>query len=69
MLLKFKTEISLLLLAIMIYVVSAFCYFYEASWEGSLPVLNYPYRDFAIPLVGVASALLVVAVILYSRRR
>jgi uncharacterized protein (UPF0333 family) len=58
MLLKFKTEISLLLLAILVYVVSAFCYFYEGSW-----------KDFAIPLAGVASALLVIAGILYSKRR
>lgn len=69
MLLKFKTEIFLLLLAIIIYIVSAFCYSYEAPWEDNLPVLNYPYRDFAIPLAGVASALLVIAAILYSKRR
>jgi hypothetical protein len=67
--LKFKTEIFLLLLAIILYIVSAFCYSYEAPWEGNIPVLNYPYRDFAIPLAGVASALLVIAAILYSKRR
>jgi len=67
--LKFKTEIFLLLLAIIIYIVSAFCYSYEAPWEDNLPVLNYPYRDFAIPLAGVASVLLVIAAILYSKRR
>jgi len=67
--LKFKTEIFLLLLAIILYIVSAFCYSYEASWEGNIPVLNYPHRDFAIPLAGVASALLVIAAILYSKRR
>jgi hypothetical protein len=58
MLLKFKTEISLLLLAIILYVASAFCYSYEEPW-----------KDFAIPLAGVASALLVIAGILYSKRR
>jgi hypothetical protein len=58
MLLKFKTEISLLLLAIIIYVASAFCYSHEAPW-----------KDFAIPLAGVASVLLVIAAILYSKRR
>ena len=66
--LKFKTEI-LLLLAIIIYIVSAFCYSYEAPWEDDLTVLNYPYRDFAIPLAGVASTLLVIAAVLYSKRR
>jgi len=67
--LKSKTEIFLLLLAIILYIVSAFCYSYEAPWEDNLPVLNYPYSDFAIPLAGVASALLVIAAILYSKRR
>jgi hypothetical protein len=69
MLLKFKTEIALFLLAILLYIISVFCYYYEASWEGNIPVLNYPHRDFAIPLAAVASALLVVAAILYSKRR
>jgi hypothetical protein len=67
--LRFKTEIFLLLLAIILYIASAFCYSYEAPWEDNLPVLNYPYRDFAFTLAGVASTLLVVAVILYSKRR
>jgi hypothetical protein len=67
--LKFKTEISILLIAILLYVASAFCYFYEAAWGGNIPVLSYPYRDYAIPLAGVASAFLVIAGILYSKRR
>jgi phenolic acid decarboxylase len=69
MLLKFKTEIFLLLLAIALYIASAFFYSYEATWEGNIPVLNNPYRDYAIPLAGVASALLVIAAVLYSKRK
>jgi Ca2+/Na+ antiporter len=42
MLLKFKTEIFLLLLAITLYVVSAFFYSYEATQQGEMPVINYP---------------------------
>ena len=65
--LRFKTEISLLLLAIILYILSAFCYSYEA--KGMLPVINYPYRDYALPLAIIASVLLVIAAILYSKRR
>jgi len=69
MILKFKVEISLLLLVIILYIVSAFCYSYEAPWEDNLPIINYPYRDYAIPVAGVASVLLVIAAILYLRRK
>lgn len=62
---KFKTEIFLLLLAIALYLVSAFFYFYEMPSQST----SYPYRDYAIPLTIVASALLVVGAILYSKRR
>ncbi len=65
--LKFKTEIFMFLSAIILYVVSAFCYSYEAPQEDMLPVINYPYQDYAIPLAGVASVLLVIAAILYSK--
>lgn len=67
--LKFKTEIFMLLLAIIVYIASALCYFYEASWQNMLPAINYPYRDYAIPLAIAASALLIIAAILYSKRR
>jgi hypothetical protein len=59
--LKFKIELSLLLSAIILYVVSAYCYSYET--------LNQTYRDFAFSLVGVASVFVVVAAFLYSRRK
>lgn len=67
--LKFKTEISLLLLAIILYIFSGFCYSYEAPWQDNLPVINYPYGDYALPLAITASALLVIAAILYSKRK
>jgi len=70
MLLKFKAEISLLLLAIVLYSVSTFCYFYEPNGEriAFALSLNYPYRELAVPLVGFSSAIVVVATISYSRR-
>jgi hypothetical protein len=59
----------MLLIAIGLYVASVFCYYYEAGWEGMLPVINYPYRAYAYPLATVASIILVVAAILYLKRR
>jgi LPXTG-motif cell wall-anchored protein len=66
---KYKVEISLLLLSIALYLLSLFCYFYEAPWEGMIPVTNYPYQKFALPLAGAASALLIIAAILYLKRK
>jgi hypothetical protein len=55
--LRFKTEIFLLSITIALYIASALCYFYE------------PYREYAIPLTVIASLLLIIAAILYSKRR
>jgi len=66
---KFKTEITLLLSAIGLYILSAFCYSYEALREGWLPFINYPYKDYALPLAVLASILLVIAAISYSKRK
>ena len=65
---KFKTEISLLMLSIALYILSAFCYSYEALAEGTASVY-YPYQGYAVPLTVTASALLLVAAILYSKRQ
>jgi len=67
--LKFKTEIFMLLSAIILYILSAFCYSYEESSQDMLPVINYPFRGYALPLAIIASILLVVAAILYSKRK
>ena len=61
--LKFKTEIFLLSLAIILYFVSAFCYSYEVGSEG------IPYKGYAIPLAVAASLLLVLAALLYLKRK
>jgi len=65
--LKFKIELSLLVSAIVLCVISAFCYSQERS-QG-LPVMNYSCRNLALPLVGVASVFVVIAGILYSKRK
>jgi predicted membrane channel-forming protein YqfA (hemolysin III family) len=68
--LKFKAEIVLLVLTITLYIAGAYCYSYEAPQEGRLPYnLSYPYREYAIPLVVVASVLMLIAAVLYSKRK
>jgi len=67
--LKFKTEIFLLSLAIILYFVSAFCYSYEVGSEGIPSAMNYPYKGYAIPLAVAASLLLVLAALLYLKRK
>ena len=66
---KYKLEISLLLSAIGLYVLSAFCYSYESQWMGNLPVINRPYRNYAFPLVGLASVFLVIAAIFVFKKK
>jgi len=61
--LKFKTEIFLLLSAIILYILSAFCYSNEET------TINYPYKAYALPLAIIASIILVIAAILYQRRK
>jgi hypothetical protein len=67
--LKFKIEISLLLSAIMLYAASVVYYSYEAQPMDNFRALNYPYRFYALPLTVVASVFLIVAGILYSKRK
>lgn len=60
---KFKAEISSLLAAMALFVVSAFFY----SYEG-LALFDYPYRGLAISFVGFGSVLMIVASISYLKR-
>ena len=60
--LRFKAEIFLLLVAIVLFVFSAFFY----SCVGLS--LGYPYRGYAISFVGLGSVLMVAASISYSKR-
>jgi len=68
---KFKTEMFLLLMAIMLFAVSAFFYSYQAASEGvtlSASLGSYPYRAIALTFVGFGSALTLIASISYSKR-
>jgi hypothetical protein len=68
---KFKAEMCLLLMAIMLFVVSAFFYSYQVTSEGvtlSASLGSYPYRAIALTFVGFGSALTLIASISYSKR-
>jgi hypothetical protein len=61
----------LLLMAIVLFAVSAFFYSYQAASEGvtfSASLGSYPYRVVALTFVGFGSALTLVASISYSKR-
>nr|MDO8134669.1 hypothetical protein [Candidatus Njordarchaeum guaymaensis] len=38
-------------------------YYYESRYSGLLPVISYPYREYALP-VGIAGVLLLVVALL-----
>ncbi len=67
---KFKAEVCLLLMAIVLFVLSAFFYSYQVVSEEltfSVGLGSYPYRVYALTFVGFGSALMLVASILYSK--
>lgn len=66
---KFKTEVCLLVLAITLFVVSAFFFSYQTgsaafgvNWDP------FPYRGYALAFVGFGSVLMVTASLSYSKR-
>ncbi len=68
---KFKAEVCLLLVALVLFVMSAFFYSYQAVSEGltfGASLGSYPYRGYALTFVGFGSALMFVASISYSKR-
>ena len=67
---KFKTEMCLLLIALILFVVSAFFYSYKPNSEALTfsASLDYPYRVHALTFVGFGSALTFVASVSYSKR-
>jgi hypothetical protein len=71
---NFKAEIFLLLVAIVLFAVSAFFYSYEGqtsgfySYGGQALGADYPYRGYAISFVGFGSVLMVAASISYLKR-
>jgi hypothetical protein len=69
--LKFKTEVSLLLIAITLFAVAMFFYSYQGSGGENAALsmsLVYPYRGIALAFVGFGSLSMVTASISYSKR-
>lgn len=66
---KFKTEVSLLALAILLFVVSAFFYSYHSGSVAFAETLaSYPYRSYGLAFVGFGSVIMVTASVSYSKR-
>ena len=66
---KFKTEMCLLISAILLFVVSAFFYSYQSGGAAFAETLaSYPYRSYGLASVGFGSVLMVTASVSYSKR-
>ncbi|MGB9841845.1 MAG: hypothetical protein ACPLKZ_03875 [Candidatus Bathyarchaeales archaeon] len=68
---KFKTEMCLLVLALVLFGVSSFLYSYQVSSEEltvSAVLGSYPYRSYALTFLGFGSLLTIVASVSYSKR-
>jgi hypothetical protein len=66
--LEFKTEITLLVTAIVLFTIGTFCYSYVIGNLELAFALAYPYRAYAFPIVTFGSALMAVATFSYSKR-
>ena len=67
---KYKMEISLLLIAITLFGLSAFFYSYnlvELNVSLGVGLNSYPYRVYALTLVGLGSVLMLTASVSFSR--
>lgn len=67
---KFKTEICLLITAIVLFALSAFFYSYQPAGQEVSLSLSYscPYRGYAFTSLGFGSVLMAAASISYSKR-
>ncbi len=66
---NFKIEIFLLLMSIVLFTLSAFCFSYAIGNTAFIDALEpYPYRSYAIPFVGFGGGLMAVASLSYSKR-
>jgi hypothetical protein len=67
--LKFKTEVSLLVAAILLFVIGAFFYSYQISGATFAQSLaSYPYQSYGLAFAGFGSILMVTASVSYSKR-
>ena len=66
---KFKTEVCLLSLALVLFVIGAFFYSYQTGGSNfSLNWASYPYQGYALALVSFGLVLTVIASVSYSKR-
>jgi hypothetical protein len=67
--LNFKIEIFLLLMSIVLFTLSAFCFSYAIGSTAFVNALwSYPYRNYAILFIGFGGGLMTVASVSYSKR-
>ena len=66
---KFKTEVGLLSLAIVLFVISAFFYSYQTGGSNfNLNWAAYPYQGYALAFVSFGLLLTVTASVSYAKR-
>jgi hypothetical protein len=66
---RFKTEVSLLLIAITLFAIAMFFFSYQNGGSATLSYnLAFPYRGVALAFVGFGSVSMVTASISYSKR-
>jgi len=66
---KFKTEVCLLSLALLLFAISAFFYSYQTGNSNfSLNWASYPYQGYALAFVSFGFVLMVTASFSYSKR-
>ena len=58
-----------LLIGSILPVIAAYCYIYDASSQTYLPVINYPLRSYALPLLVVGALFLLTAGVLHKTSR
>jgi len=65
-----KSAVKLaLLIGIIAPVIAAYCYIYAASSHNYLPVINYPLRSYATPLLVIGVFFLLTAGVLHKTSR
>ena len=68
---QFKKEVGLLVMAIFLFALATYFYSYVAASNETTALatdLIYPYRNFALTIVGVGFVSMVVASVSYSRK-
>jgi hypothetical protein len=66
--LRFKTEISMLLAAIVLFTFSTVCYSYVTGDLTMAALSSFPYRHLAMPFISLGSVLMGVATVSYTKR-